>query len=199
MLEALIKGITLGLLLSISVGPVIFSIIKQSLNNGHTGGMAFVFGVSAADIALALRQRVDKRPPINGQRHRAAQFGVAERRLLTVQDHVAVDVGRHQATDCLRVLSLRIVQHRHLKEIRRRYIVFAGQKGELPGRLILDNRPFDAVKIGPVLFPVIGIAHHLHIFVRLEFDELERSCADRMLPHVARGDMARIDRREARG
>jgi len=53
MLEALIKGITLGLLLSISVGPVIFSIIKQSLNNGHTGGMAFVFGVSASDIALA--------------------------------------------------------------------------------------------------------------------------------------------------
>lgn len=54
MLEALIKGITLGLLLSISVGPVIFSIIKQSLNNGHTGGMAFVFGVSASDIALAM-------------------------------------------------------------------------------------------------------------------------------------------------
>jgi threonine/homoserine/homoserine lactone efflux protein len=53
MLEALIKGITLGLLLSISVGPVIFSIIKQSLNNGHTGGMAFVIGVSASDIALA--------------------------------------------------------------------------------------------------------------------------------------------------
>ena len=53
MLEALIKGITLGLLLSISVGPVIFSIIKQSLNNGHTGGMAFVIGVSVSDIALA--------------------------------------------------------------------------------------------------------------------------------------------------
>jgi threonine/homoserine/homoserine lactone efflux protein len=54
MLEALIKGATLGLLLSISVGPVIFSIIKQSLNNGHRGGMAFVLGVSASDIALAL-------------------------------------------------------------------------------------------------------------------------------------------------
>lgn len=53
MLEALLKGLTLGLLLSISVGPVIFSIIKQSLNNGHRGGMAFVFGVSASDISLA--------------------------------------------------------------------------------------------------------------------------------------------------
>lgn len=52
--EAFLKGITLGFLLSISVGPVIFSIIKQSLNNGHRGGMAFVAGVSASDIALVL-------------------------------------------------------------------------------------------------------------------------------------------------
>jgi threonine/homoserine/homoserine lactone efflux protein len=58
MLEALLKGITLGLLLTISVGPVIFSIIKQSLNNGHRGGMAFIFGVSASDIALALVSNV---------------------------------------------------------------------------------------------------------------------------------------------
>jgi threonine/homoserine/homoserine lactone efflux protein len=58
MLEALLKGITLGLLLTISVGPVIFSIIKQSLNNGHRGGMAFVLGVSASDIALALVSNV---------------------------------------------------------------------------------------------------------------------------------------------
>jgi threonine/homoserine/homoserine lactone efflux protein len=54
MLEALIKGITFGLLLSISVGPVLFSIIKQSLNNGNRGGFAFVFGVSASDITLVL-------------------------------------------------------------------------------------------------------------------------------------------------
>lgn len=58
MLEALIKGFTLGLLLSISVGPVIFSIIKQSLNNGHKGGMAFVLGVSFSDIALVLVSNV---------------------------------------------------------------------------------------------------------------------------------------------
>jgi len=54
MLEALLKGITFGLLLSISVGPVLFSIIKQSLNNGHRGGIAFVLGVSASDISLVL-------------------------------------------------------------------------------------------------------------------------------------------------
>mgnify|MGYP003476674273 CR=1 FL=1 len=54
MTEALLKGITIGLLLSISVGPALFSVIKQSLNNGHKGGMAFAFGVSASDIALVL-------------------------------------------------------------------------------------------------------------------------------------------------
>ena len=58
MFEALLKGFTLGLLLTISVGPVIFSIIKQSLNSGHRGGIAFIFGVSASDIALVLVSNV---------------------------------------------------------------------------------------------------------------------------------------------
>lgn len=52
--EALIKGLTLGLLLSIAVGPVLFSIIKQSLNNGVKGGLAFVLGVSLSDVSLAV-------------------------------------------------------------------------------------------------------------------------------------------------
>jgi threonine/homoserine/homoserine lactone efflux protein len=54
MLEALWKGITLGLLLSIAVGPVVFSIIKQSINNGKKGGLAFIIGVSLSDITLAV-------------------------------------------------------------------------------------------------------------------------------------------------
>jgi threonine/homoserine/homoserine lactone efflux protein len=54
MLEAILKGLGFGLLLSISVGPVLFSIIKQSLNYGHRGGLAFVFGVSASDISVVL-------------------------------------------------------------------------------------------------------------------------------------------------
>lgn len=54
MLEAIIKGLGFGLLLSISVGPVLFSIIKQSLNNGPRGGFAFILGVSASDISLVL-------------------------------------------------------------------------------------------------------------------------------------------------
>ncbi len=58
MLEAIIKGLGFGLLLSISVGPVLFSIIKQSLNNGHKGGFAFVAGVSASDISLVLLSNI---------------------------------------------------------------------------------------------------------------------------------------------
>ena len=54
MIESVIKGLTFGLLLSISVGPVLFSIIKQSLNNGHKGGLTFVFGVSASDIFMVV-------------------------------------------------------------------------------------------------------------------------------------------------
>ncbi|MDZ4795809.1 MAG: LysE family transporter [Bacteroidota bacterium] len=58
MLEVMLKGLGFGLLLSIAVGPVLFSIIKQSLNNGHRGGFAFVLGVSASDITLVLVSNV---------------------------------------------------------------------------------------------------------------------------------------------
>ena len=54
MIAPLLKGLALGLLLSISVGPVIFAILKQSINNGYKGGFAFVAGVSASDISLVL-------------------------------------------------------------------------------------------------------------------------------------------------
>lgn len=54
MVSALLKGLALGLMLSISVGPVIFSIIKQSLNHGHKGGFAFIGGVSASDITIVV-------------------------------------------------------------------------------------------------------------------------------------------------
>ncbi len=54
MIEAIWKGITLGLLLSIAVGPVIFSILKQSINNGLKGGLAFIIGVSLSDATLAV-------------------------------------------------------------------------------------------------------------------------------------------------
>lgn len=54
LLQAIITGLTLGLILALSVGPVIFTIIKQSLNNGHTGGFSFVAGVWFSDIVLVI-------------------------------------------------------------------------------------------------------------------------------------------------
>lgn len=53
-MDALAKGIVLGLLLSIAVGPILFTIIKQSINNGVKGGLAFVAGVSLSDVSLAV-------------------------------------------------------------------------------------------------------------------------------------------------
>jgi threonine/homoserine/homoserine lactone efflux protein len=54
MWQAIISGITLGLILAISVGPVIFTIIKQSLNNGREGGFSFIAGVWLSDIILVV-------------------------------------------------------------------------------------------------------------------------------------------------
>jgi len=54
MLESVIKGFGLGMILAISVGPVIFTILKQSLNNGQKGGFSFVAGVWFSDILLVL-------------------------------------------------------------------------------------------------------------------------------------------------
>lgn len=54
MWQAIISGLTLGLVLVISVGPVIFTIIKQSLNNGREGGFSFIAGVWTSDIVLII-------------------------------------------------------------------------------------------------------------------------------------------------
>ena len=54
MIDALLKGITLGLLLAISVGPIVFAVIKQSLNNGKVGGFSFIAGIAVSDIMLVV-------------------------------------------------------------------------------------------------------------------------------------------------
>jgi threonine/homoserine/homoserine lactone efflux protein len=54
MTEAIVKGLALGFVLALSVGPIIFTIIKQSLNNGHKGGFSFVIGVWISDIVLVV-------------------------------------------------------------------------------------------------------------------------------------------------
>ncbi|MDR3713433.1 MAG: LysE family transporter [Puia sp.] len=54
MMEAILKGLALGFVLALSVGPIIFTIIKQSLNNGYRGGFSFVAGVWVSDILLVI-------------------------------------------------------------------------------------------------------------------------------------------------
>ncbi len=56
--EAILKGLALGFLLAISVGPVIFSIIKQSVNHGQKGGLSFALGVASSDVTLVLVSNV---------------------------------------------------------------------------------------------------------------------------------------------
>ncbi|KYP15782.1 LysE family translocator [Flavihumibacter sp. CACIAM 22H1] len=58
MIDALLKGLALGSILALSVGPVIFTIIKQSLNNGREGGFSFVAGVWVSDIILIILSNV---------------------------------------------------------------------------------------------------------------------------------------------
>ena len=52
LVDPILKGVLLGFILSISIGPVIFAIIKQSLTNGKRSGYAFVAGVSSSEFVL---------------------------------------------------------------------------------------------------------------------------------------------------
>jgi len=54
MWQALITGITMGLYLAISVGPILFTVINNSLNNGIRGGFSFVAGIWFSDILFVL-------------------------------------------------------------------------------------------------------------------------------------------------
>jgi len=58
MIEAIWKGLALGIVLALSVGPIIFTIIKQSLTSGHKGGFSFVAGVWLSDIILVILSNV---------------------------------------------------------------------------------------------------------------------------------------------
>jgi threonine/homoserine/homoserine lactone efflux protein len=58
MIEAILKGLALGVVLALSVGPIIFTIIKQSITVGHKGGLSFVAGVWLSDIILVILSNV---------------------------------------------------------------------------------------------------------------------------------------------
>jgi threonine/homoserine/homoserine lactone efflux protein len=50
LLDAVVKGLLLGLFLAISVGPTLFAVLRYSLNHSYRAGIAFVLGVSLSDI-----------------------------------------------------------------------------------------------------------------------------------------------------
>ena len=50
MTDAFLKGVAISLLLIFSVGPIVFMVIKQSINYGRSGGFTFVAGVWFSDI-----------------------------------------------------------------------------------------------------------------------------------------------------
>jgi threonine/homoserine/homoserine lactone efflux protein len=58
MIEAILKGLALGVVLALSVGPIIFTIIKQSITVGHKGGFSFVAGVWLSDFILVFLSNV---------------------------------------------------------------------------------------------------------------------------------------------
>src|SRR5215472_10092699 len=75
----------------------------------------------------------------------------------------------------------------------------AGDEAQDARRQARDDRPLDAVEIGPIRFPVLGVFGNPNQLVRPEFDEFERAGADRMRAHVARRDVTGVDRRPAGG
>ncbi len=50
MIEAIWKGVLLAIPLIIAVGPIIFTVIKQSVSHGKAAGFSFVAGVWVSDI-----------------------------------------------------------------------------------------------------------------------------------------------------
>jgi hypothetical protein len=112
---------------------------------------------------------------------------------------ISAGIGRHEVADRLRRLRFHVLQERDRDLVRKGQIELAGDESEDRGRAVGDDRVFDAVEIGPARLPIIGVADELDPLVRFELDEFERAGADRMLPHVARRDMAGIDRRVAGG
>jgi len=50
LIDAVIKGILIGLFMAISVGPTLFAVIRYSIYHSYKSGLAFVLGVSVSDI-----------------------------------------------------------------------------------------------------------------------------------------------------
>jgi threonine/homoserine/homoserine lactone efflux protein len=58
MIDSLLKGFAISLLLVFSVGPLIFTVVKQSINHGRVGGFSFVAGIWLSDFIWAVLSNV---------------------------------------------------------------------------------------------------------------------------------------------
>src|SRR5262249_25099835 len=118
---------------------------------------------------------------------------------LAVYDQVCAGIARGQVAYRLRCLALDVLEQRDRHLERKGQVELAGDEGEDRRRTVRYYRVFDPVEIRPSLLPVIGVARHHDPFVWLEFDKFERAGADWMRAHIARRDVARINRCVARG
>jgi len=103
----------------------------------------------ATDRSLSVGDDVDKRLAVEGQRHRATQFGAIERRHVAVDEQVAADIRNEHVADRLRTLVFCILQLWHCDaEID---VLVARDEGEQPGRHIFDDPVFDAIEVRPLV------------------------------------------------
>lgn len=58
MIEAIAKGFAISLLLVFSVGPIVFTVIKQSIINGREGGYSFIAGIWLSDLLIVVLSNV---------------------------------------------------------------------------------------------------------------------------------------------
>ena len=136
---------------------------------------------------------------VERQRDRLAQFRIVEGRRIAVGDQAAAGVPAVDPAIDLGRRALDFLHQRRGDEAGPGAVEFLGAERQDPGRCVADDRIFDAVEIRPPLLPIIGVAGQHDPLVRLELDKFERPGADRMLAHLRRRHMARIDRRPARG
>ena len=128
-----------------------------------------------------------------------AQVGVVEGRHVAVDDQVAVEPDRPHLAHRLRHLALHVPEQRDGEAIGEGGVEFAGDQRQDRGRQVLDDRILDTVEKRAALLPVIEVSRHLDEFVRLEPGEIETAGADRVLAHLARRDVAGVDRRKPAG
>ena len=132
------------------------------------------------------------------QRHRPPHSGLSNGGIVAVDHQVAIDVARRHLADRRGACRFDVLQQRDREPYGKIMSNLPATNARIPRRDALDDGVFDAVEIRPARLPVIRVAGHLDVFVRLELDELERARADRLLAHLRGRHMAGIDRRTSR-